>query len=553
MSGVIDQVTFEMLEDAKEWQEFFANLSPDDQEALALAAEHAPVMGPLPGPQTLAFNSLADVVGYGGKAGGGKSGCIILKVLLQHQRSLVVRFNKDDLSGFLDDLVEKYGTGIGLNRQDKSFYFADRPGHKMDYGGAGKPGEENSWNGNPHDLICFDEADQVSRQKVEHIMSWNRTIVPGQRCQTMLTFNPPDTVQGRWLIEFFKPWLDVSHPHPAKPGELRFFMRDEDGVEIEVPDSRPRRLILDGKLDTVVPQSRTFIPASLEQNPYLANSGYANHLKNRPKAERDRLYLGKFTSGIKDPERQVIPTAWIEEAQARWEPEGDRFPMDAAGVDPARGGASEMVISPRHRLWWAKQTCIPGVDVITGSAGATQIRNVVTDVDPDCIVCIDTIGVGTSVYDFIRDFRKVQPVVSNIQKGLPMIDEQLKFWNLRAVLWWFFRMIIDPSAGLLPALPRDSALKNDLSAPRYDKKGNKIIIEDKKEVAKRLDRSPDKGDAAVYGVYPLVYGKESLVDRIRPRFKREQRRRDHTGVRDMVVAVPASSQGRSRRLGWMSR
>jgi hypothetical protein len=58
---------------------------------------------------------------------------------------------------------------------------------------------------------------------VRFLLGWLRTVVKGQRCRAVLTFNPPTSAEGRWIVAFFAPWLDPKHPNPAKPGELRWF------------------------------------------------------------------------------------------------------------------------------------------------------------------------------------------------------------------------------------------------------------------------------------------------------------------------------------------
>ena len=542
----LHDLNLKTLQDEKAWYEFFSGLSGEEQQALSAAVANAPKIGPLPGPQTDAFLSKAKYVLFGGKAGGGKSGCSILKILQQHQRCLILRRHKDDLSGFIDDLIDKYGTDKGLNRQDKTFYFADRPGHKMDYGGCGGPGEENSWNGNPHDLIVFEEVDQISREKVEHISGWNRSTDPNQFCQVFMTCNPPETTEGMWIIDFFAPWVDPNHPdYPAPPGQLRYFMRDpETDEDIEVPDGEPRNVIIDGKADVIIPESRTFIPASLEDNPYLARTGYANHLKNRPKHIRDRLYVGKFVSQVKDPIEQVIPSAWIDDAQGRWEPRPDNTPLDALGVDVARGGQAVTVFAPRKGLWWDKLVKHPGVDTPRGNITAGLIRPIM-EPWPDSLCCLDTLGPGSSVEDFLVDFVKVEKVVSNVQLGLPIIDPNLQFYNLRALLWWFMRMILDPSYGLLPSLPRDKELKRELATPRYMEKGRKIIVETKREIRARLNgKSTDAADAVIYTTKPLAYHlmTDPLVARLRPRYQPVRRDRPHR----------PRSRRHLGRIGWMA-
>lgn len=60
-----------LLQDEQSWREWYSLLSPEDKRALASAAEKAPRFSPNPGPQTMAFACQADVLGYGGAAGGG--------------------------------------------------------------------------------------------------------------------------------------------------------------------------------------------------------------------------------------------------------------------------------------------------------------------------------------------------------------------------------------------------------------------------------------------------------------------------------------------------
>ena len=69
------------------------------------------------------------------------------------------------------------------------------------------------------------------------------------------------------------------------------------------------------------------------------------------------------------------------------------------------------------------------------------------------------------------------------------------FINKRAELWWRMREALDPYADAPIALPPDAALKADLCAPRWKQTAGGIQIEAKDEIAKRIGRSPDLGDA----------------------------------------------------------
>src|SRR6185295_12338004 len=67
------------------------------------------------------------------------------------------------------------------------------------------------------------------------LIGWLRTETLGQRTRVIVTFNPPQTEEGRWVYRYWAAWLDPTHPNPAKPGELRWYVVDADGKDQEVP------------------------------------------------------------------------------------------------------------------------------------------------------------------------------------------------------------------------------------------------------------------------------------------------------------------------------
>jgi hypothetical protein len=118
---------------------------------------------------------------------------------------------------------------------------------QIELGSFPNAGDEKKYQGRPHDLLVFDEAANMREAAVRFLMGWMRSTDPAQkRCRALLTFNPPTTAEGRWIIDFFAPWLDKKHPNPAMPGELRFFATIK-AKDIEVPDKRP--FVLDDKGD----------------------------------------------------------------------------------------------------------------------------------------------------------------------------------------------------------------------------------------------------------------------------------------------------------------
>lgn len=509
------------INDEESWYKWYSELSEEGKVKLGELAARGPRTSPLPGPQTDAFYSEADVIGYGGAAGGGKSVEIILKILLQHTRCAIFRADAKQIAGLLDDMVAMYGSPEGLNRQWGVFRFSDKPGHMAEWGGVGGPGDEKAWQGRAHDFIGVDEATEIPRFKIDWLRTWLRTTIPGQRCQILLTFNPPTDAKGRWVVSFFAPWLDPAHPNPAEPGEIRYFVTQGQNLDYEVPNGDRYEKQVGDRTIWVKPQSRTFIPAKVWDNTYLRDTGYVDALANLPERLQKQMLMGDFQAGIEDAVDQIIPTAWVEQAMVRWTTAGRRKPMNALGVDVARLGSANTVFAPRHDLWWDILQVVPGTDSPDGPFVAGHAVQRQRD---DALVCVDDIGVGSSAYDFLKaGGTNVQAVTSSKQKGLPKIEDNMTFANLRTLLWWYFRKLLDPANHFDIELPRSQELRDELVAPTYRFVGLKCCMETKDEIRIRLGwphgKSTDRADAVVYTGYPLAYGAETATQRLNKKRK----------------------------------
>lgn len=472
-------------------------------------------------PQQLAYNSDADIIGYGGQAGGGKTDLELGLALTRHTKSVIFRREATQLRDIIERSKQIIGDKGRLN--ESTHFWRDLPnGRSLEFGGIQQDDDINKWRGRPHDLKAFDEATEFTEQQVRMMMGWNRSTDPKQKCQTVLAFNPPSTAEGRWVIDFFAPWLDRQHPKPAKPGELRWYARLDD-KDVEVENSEP----IQHNGEVIKPQSRTFIPASLKDNPYLANTDYGAKLQNLPEPLRSQLLYGDFEIGVADDAAQVIPTEWVKLAQARWkadgrpkDAQGNLLRLSCLGSDIARGGQDKEVLAPRYGNWFDWLIKIPGSQVKNGALGSKPILEYLEQIgeanrtaqeiyykDADLIlpvmestvtVQIDVIGIGSSVYDTCRT-HGLAAVPINWSEGSEAFDKShsLQFVNLRAEHWWKFREGLDPVSGDNIALPPDSELLADLTAPRYKMQSNGIKIESKEEIKQRIKRSPDCGDAAV--------------------------------------------------------
>lgn len=470
-------------------------------------------------PQEMALHSKADVLGFGGQAGGGKSFGLLGIALTQHSKARIYRTEYTQLKDLADAGAEIVGRDQ-FNGSDLTW--RDLPGGRQLQLAACSSFEDaqKKWKGRAADFIGFDEATEFAEKTVRFLMGWNRTTKKSQRCRVMLTFNPPTTPEGEWIIRFFAPWLDKKHPNPAVPGELRWFAM-VDGQEIERPDAQPfEHVTRDGKIEMIAPRSRTFIPAKLSDNPILAATGYGAQLQALPEPLRSQLLYGDFAAGVEDDPWQVIPTHWVEAAIERGKKtprpmgtDGSLTPLSCLGVDPSRGGQAATVIAKRYDNWFAPLISHHGE---TTSSGPKVAKLVLDEWEEGAAINVDVVGVGTSVVDALESLSGGFDAKGNERPELPINgvngaqptkqrDKSGKFrlTNTRTAMYWKMREALDPDNGDGICLPDDAELKADLCAPRFKVTAEGIAVEPKygsggqKGIAERLGRSPDKGDAVV--------------------------------------------------------
>lgn len=507
---------------------------PPDQEAVALAAvaeelteaelelliSLLPLWRPQAGPQTEACNSAADILGFGGQAGGGKTDLALGLAGTAHFESIIFRRTFKQLDAIVKRSRALYGQAAeeneviaDYNKSEHVWRFRD--GRVVELRQVEHENDKEDYRGQPHDLYVFDEATQFPESVVRFITAWLRSTREGQRCRVLLTFNPPENSEGEWVVTFFAPWLDPNHPNPALPGELRYFAAVPDGKggskEQEVAaDWRG----VDERGDEIVPISRTFIPAKLSDNKFQSPM-YRAVLQSLPEPLRSQMLFGDFQAGRSDGAYQVIPSAWVDAAQKRWRErvarEGKpKTPMSALGVDVARGGKDFTSRAPRYDNFVDELRRAPGGNTTNGQVVAELVEQDTLG-QVTVKVQVDVIGVGSSPFDCIRNGWvddaghqhagiKERAVAMNASEGSDRRDKSgvLGFLNQRADWAWQLREALDPASGMDLCLPPDPKVKADLCSLRWKPTVRGIQVESKDDVKKRIGRSPDDGDAVIY-------------------------------------------------------
>lgn len=454
---------------------------------------------PFPGPQTMAYYSEADFLFYGGAAGGGKTD-LILGTALLYRRAIIFRRVFPSLRAIIDRsrmMYNRGGVDVAKDSYNESLHrWKFKNGRYVRMASLQYEKTCTDYQGQPHDFYAFDEVPEFTEYMVRFVTTWLRPLdirahlKNGRKPRVILTGNPPTTAEGMWIVQFFAPWLDERHPNPAGVGELRYFTTLK-GKDIEVG---PEPFMYEGEL--IVPKSRTFIPALLKDNPALESTGYRAQLQQLPEPLRSKMLYGDFKAGITDHPMQLIPTQWIRAAMERWRAMKEpNTPIDACGIDVARGGRDRTVVTPKKGTYVCRQTVYEGKFTTDGDKVATVVLQLT---EPRTLCKVDVIGVGSSAYDSIKKVRKTAAM--NASQGTDQRDlsRLLRFRNARSLWYWRVREALDPDKGLNLALPDDTELLADLAAPHFEVRSGVIQVESKESIMDRLGRSPDKGDSCVY-------------------------------------------------------
>jgi hypothetical protein len=211
---------------------------------------------------------------------------------------------------------------------------------------------------------------------------------------------------------------------------------------------------------------------------------------------------GEFASSDADA---VIPLMWVEMAQQRlqeWKTQNVDFgPMDQLGVDVG-GGGNKSVFAPRHGSVVPRLIRSTVADTMVTVAKVQELLNR----NPTAIAMIDAIGIGAGVLDRLRQLRyNVYGFVAGAKSPYRDLTGDVGFADRRAEGWWRLRERLDPSSPDEPVgLPNDDTLTQDLTAPHYWEAGGRYYVESKENIARRLGRSTDDGDAVVQSFTPPV-------------------------------------------------
>lgn len=299
-------------------------------------------IGPQPGPQTDFLSSSADIVIYGGSAGGGKTYGMLLEPLrhigVKGFQAVMLRRTSKQITkagGPWDESFNIYSQLGGIPKST-TLEWEFRSGAKVSMGHIEYDSDLDSWLGAQVALFMFDQLETFTERMFFYMLSRNRSIC-GVKPYVRATCNPD---ARSWLAKFLIWWIDQDSglPIPERSGKIRWMVRI--GRDIHWSDSRDAAIEFamasgfDESTAEEMPKSVTFIPARVEDNKILMakNPGYRANLLAMPQFDRGRLYDGNWRER---PETGEFPFNWFD---GKW---FERWPLNPVvktmALDPSKG------------------------------------------------------------------------------------------------------------------------------------------------------------------------------------------------------------------------
>lgn len=245
------------------------------------------IIQPSPGPQTEFLKSDADIVIYGGGAGGGKTFALLLDVYryVNYKNFVGVIFRKEmnhitNAGGLWDKSLELYKQlgaipnttsrflkfpYIKRDKKGKVLEFEESNGGKVQFSHLNQDDDKFNWQGTEIPYIAFDELTHFRFDDFIYLMSRNRNS-NGFPNLIRATCNPdPDS----WVRDMLDPWIhrETGFPIPEMSGKKLYMLIENEKF---VFSESKEKLEYDDEGNKRYPKSITFIPSRISDNPYLA-------------------------------------------------------------------------------------------------------------------------------------------------------------------------------------------------------------------------------------------------------------------------------------------
>ena len=259
------------------------------------------------GPQSDFLASSEREVFYGGARGGGKSYAMLVDPLRycdrKNHRALLVRRTMPELRDLINHSQQLYSRaypGAKWREQEKEWRFPS--GARIEFGYAENLTDALRYQGQSYTWIGIDELPQYPTADIYNFLRSSLRSVDPEIPVYMRATGNPGNVGSTWVKEMF---VDPSEPN--------------NQFDVEIPTPMGVKKI-----------SRKFIPAKLQDNPYLMQTDdYYAMLASLPEVQKKQFLEGDWdayeSSSFPEFNRQVhviepfdIPRNWMRFRAADW-------------------------------------------------------------------------------------------------------------------------------------------------------------------------------------------------------------------------------------------
>ena len=253
---------------------------------------------PQKGPQEKFLASSADIVIYGGAAGGGKTYALLTEPLrymdVKGYQSVIFRQNYTQITapgGLWDESKALYGNIFGaIPLKHPKYHWSFHDGGVVWFDYLWRDDDVMSWQGSQITFIGFDELTHFSEYQFFYMLSRNRSTC-GVKPYVRATCNPDS---DSWVADFISWWIDpeTGYPLESRSGIIRYMARQED--KITWGDTREE--LKQRGISKRAIKSVTFIASTLQDNRILMEKdpSYLANLEALPLVERERLLNGNW-------------------------------------------------------------------------------------------------------------------------------------------------------------------------------------------------------------------------------------------------------------------